>query len=51
MLHIPGSVIDGIAHDATKQGIRITRIDIMMGLLLQVNNAYFPFKGLSHKSS
>ncbi|OJZ84409.1 hypothetical protein ASPFODRAFT_72680 [Aspergillus luchuensis CBS 106.47] len=42
MLHIPGSVIDGIAHDATKQGIRITRIDIMMALLLQATIRAFP---------
>ncbi|GFN11024.1 uncharacterized protein AtWU_00820 [Aspergillus tubingensis] len=42
MMHIPALVIDQIAYHATKQDIRISRVDILMALILQANVRAFP---------
>lgn len=41
MMHIPALVIDQLADHATKQGIRISRVDILMAMILQVVNPTF----------
>ncbi|GAA87038.1 hypothetical protein AKAW_05152 [Aspergillus luchuensis IFO 4308] len=42
MMHIPALVIDQLADHATKQGIRISRVDILMAMILQANVRVFP---------